>query len=137
MAREPRNVGASVRARLLDKARAEKTDFQILLTCYALERLLYGDHEEVCYSDPMITKTPDRIVELWPHLSETARADLIARAETVAAQPDTFTFTPEELAGIERGRQDFKHGRTLTTDQFESNMDTFMTGLRQKASRAS
>jgi hypothetical protein len=72
----------------------------------------------------MITKTPDRIVELWPHLSEAARAETVA-------------FTPEELAGIERGRQDFKHGRTLTADQFESNMDTFMTGLRQKASRAS
>jgi hypothetical protein len=86
----------------------------------------------------MITKTPDRIVELWPHLSEAARADLIARAETIAAaQPDAFVFTPEELAGIERGRQDFKHGRTLTVDQFESNMDTFMTGLRQKASLAS
>jgi Nucleotidyl transferase AbiEii toxin, Type IV TA system len=41
MAREPRNVGASVRARLLDKARAETSDFQILLTRYALERLLY------------------------------------------------------------------------------------------------
>src|SRR3546814_20585183 len=41
MAREVRNVGASVRARLLDRARREKTDFQILLTRYALERLLY------------------------------------------------------------------------------------------------
>ena len=38
---ESRNVGASVRARLLDRARAEKSDFQILLTRYALERLLY------------------------------------------------------------------------------------------------
>ena len=41
MARELRNVGASVRARLLDRARAESADFQILLTRYALERLLY------------------------------------------------------------------------------------------------
>lgn len=41
MPREPRNVGASVRARLLDRARAERSDFQILLTRYALERLLY------------------------------------------------------------------------------------------------
>jgi hypothetical protein len=41
MQREPRNVGASVRARLLDRARAERSDFQILLTRYALERLLY------------------------------------------------------------------------------------------------
>ena len=41
MARELRNIGASVRARLLQRARAENTDFQILLTRYALERLLY------------------------------------------------------------------------------------------------
>ncbi len=41
MPREPRNIGASVRARLLDRARAERSDFQILLTRYTLERLLY------------------------------------------------------------------------------------------------
>ncbi len=41
MPREPRNVGVSVRARLLERARAERSDFQILLTRYALERLLY------------------------------------------------------------------------------------------------
>src|SRR5882757_7262985 len=41
MPRETRKVGASVRARLLDRARAERSDFQILLTRYALERLLY------------------------------------------------------------------------------------------------
>lgn len=36
-----RNLAASVRARLLDKARARKLDFNLLLTRYALERLLY------------------------------------------------------------------------------------------------
>ena len=41
MGHESRNIGASVRAKLLDRARGEKTDFQILLTRYALERLLY------------------------------------------------------------------------------------------------
>lgn len=41
MPHEIRDVGASVRARLLTRARAEKTDYQILLTRYALERLLY------------------------------------------------------------------------------------------------
>jgi hypothetical protein len=41
MSREVRNIGASVRARLLARARAEKTDYQILLMRYALERLLY------------------------------------------------------------------------------------------------
>ena len=36
-----RNVAASVRARLLNKARSEKLDFNLLLTRYALERVLY------------------------------------------------------------------------------------------------
>lgn len=36
-----RNVAASVRARLLNKARAAKRDFAQILTRYALERLLY------------------------------------------------------------------------------------------------
>lgn len=41
MAREPlNNVGASVRARLLQRSRNECVDFQILLTPDALERLL-------------------------------------------------------------------------------------------------
>jgi Nucleotidyl transferase AbiEii toxin, Type IV TA system len=42
MARErSKNVGASVRARLLERSREERIDFQVLLTRYALERLLY------------------------------------------------------------------------------------------------
>jgi len=36
-----RNIGASVRDRLLNKARAEKQDYNLLLTRYALERILY------------------------------------------------------------------------------------------------
>lgn len=36
-----RNLGASIRNRLLTKARAEKLDFNLLLTRYTLERMLY------------------------------------------------------------------------------------------------
>lgn len=36
-----RNIGVSVRDRLLNKARAEKRDFNLLLMRYALERMLY------------------------------------------------------------------------------------------------
>lgn len=36
-----RDTAASVRARLLNKAKAEKQDFNLVLTRYALERLLY------------------------------------------------------------------------------------------------
>ncbi len=36
-----RNMAASVRARLLNHSRATKQDFNLVLTRYALERLLY------------------------------------------------------------------------------------------------
>jgi predicted nucleotidyltransferase component of viral defense system len=41
MAREIKNVAASVRARLLELSRSTGRDFQLVLTNYALERLLY------------------------------------------------------------------------------------------------
>ncbi len=41
MAREPRNVAASIRARLQDLAKEQQADFQRVLTRYALERLLF------------------------------------------------------------------------------------------------
>ena len=37
----PRNMAASVRARLTDLARKQHEDFQLVLTRYAIERLLY------------------------------------------------------------------------------------------------
>ena len=48
--RGPRNVGASVRARLLNRSRETGEDFQFLLERYAAERLLYrlgeSEHRE-------------------------------------------------------------------------------------------
>ena len=38
---EKSNPGASVRARLLNRAKADKVEFQLLLTRFALEGLLY------------------------------------------------------------------------------------------------
>jgi predicted nucleotidyltransferase component of viral defense system len=50
MPHETPNIGASVRARLLTRSRAENADYQILLTRYALERLLFrlsiSEHRE-------------------------------------------------------------------------------------------
>lgn len=41
MPKPPRNLGAAVRARLLDVAKQRNQQFQLLLTRFALERLLY------------------------------------------------------------------------------------------------
>lgn len=40
-ARRRRNLAASVRQRLLNRAREQREDFGLVLTWYALERLLY------------------------------------------------------------------------------------------------
>ena len=48
---KPRNLAASVRQRLMNLARAQNEDFQLVLTRYALERLLYrlsqSEHRDV------------------------------------------------------------------------------------------
>ena len=42
---EPRNVAASVSQRLLNRARAEGQEFQLVLTHYGIERFLYRLHQ--------------------------------------------------------------------------------------------
>ncbi len=58
-----RNIAASVRARLLNKAREEQRDFSLVLTRYALERLLYriGISE---YADNFLLKGA-LLFDLW------------------------------------------------------------------------
>jgi hypothetical protein len=38
----PKNMGASVRARLLNRARADKVDVNLMLTRFALKRVLFA-----------------------------------------------------------------------------------------------
>jgi len=90
-----RNPAASVRARLLNKARADGVDFQLLLTRYGLERLLYRlsvsperDNFllkgallfDLWYEVPALPGTSicwdldwRKFLSLWPHLKESAR----------------------------------------------------------------
>ena len=112
MAREVRNVGASVRARLLDRARAEKTDFQILLTRYALERLLYrlsvsDQRERFVLKGAMLFATwrddpfrPTRDLDLLGHgdADPAAVAESVRTICSVAVPDDGVVF---DVAGIE------------------------------------
>jgi predicted nucleotidyltransferase component of viral defense system len=130
MPREPRNIGASVRARLLDRARAERSDFQTLLTRYALERLLYRLSVSP-YRDRFILKgamlfvtwvanpfRPTRDLDLLGH----GDSDAEAIAETfraICAQPVTddgvtFDFAALMAASI---REEVEYGgvRVRTT----------------------
>ena len=113
MPREPRNVGASVRARLLDRARAERSDFQILLTRYALERLLYrlsvsAHRERFILKGAMLFVTwvadpfrPTRDLDLLDHgdNDEEAIADTF---RSICAEPvadDGVVFDARRFAG--------------------------------------
>ena len=81
----------------------------------------------------MSTTTPARIVELWPSLPEDARQMIVALAESSAANSGPYEFTAEELAGIERGREDFQNGRTSSLPEYRSDMEAFFKRLRTKS----
>ncbi|MDX0973238.1 nucleotidyl transferase AbiEii/AbiGii toxin family protein [Sinorhizobium medicae] len=130
MPREPRNIGASVRARLLERARAERSDFQILLTRYALERLLYRlsvspHRDRFILKGAMLFVTwvadpfrPTRDLDLLGH----GDSDAVSIAETfraICAQPvadDGVTF---EIAALTAApiREEVEYGgvRVRTT----------------------
>jgi predicted nucleotidyltransferase component of viral defense system len=78
---KPRNLAASVRQRLMNIARARKEDFQLVLTRYALERLLYRVSQSE-YRDVFVLKGA-MLFQLWgdqPH-RPTRDLDLLGRGE--------------------------------------------------------
>ena len=84
----------------------------------------------------MTTITPHRIIELWPTLSEEARKTLTDIAESATSQAP-LKLSTEEAAALERSRQDYKAGRTLSFEETLAATDAFLVGLRAKAQRAS
>ena len=81
----------------------------------------------------MTTMTPERIVELWPSLTDAARRSLIDIAEGIAATPSKLALTDDERAAVERSRQDFRNGRVLSEDEYRHSMNVFMRSLPRKA----
>lgn len=130
MAREPRNIGASVRGRLLDRSRAERSDFQILLTRYALERLLYrlsvSEHRDrfilkgamlfvTWVADPF---RPTRDLDLLGHgdSDDQAMADTFRAICATAVAEDGVTFDVDGLkAAPIRDALDYGGVRIRTT----------------------
>jgi hypothetical protein len=78
----------------------------------------------------MTTKTPDRVVELWPSLPEAARKTIVDIAERTSPREAPFELTPDEDRLLEQGQEDFRQDRTQTLDEFSSDMDAFMAELR-------
>ena len=85
----------------------------------------------------MSTKTVERVVELWPDLPEPTRQIILELAEAHAAAEGELELTPEEERLLEQGLDDFKHGRTLTRDEFEARSAAFVESLRKASVKAS
>jgi len=72
--RQPANVAASVRARLLNLSRLRKAEFQLLLSEFAIERLLYRLGVSA-YRDRFVLKGAI-LFKLWPEVLHRATWDL-------------------------------------------------------------
>lgn len=112
---EKPNPGASVRARLLNRAKADKVEFQLLLTRFALERLLYRLSISP-YRDQFLLKGA-LLFDLWfdePHRptrdmdflgfgpAEIPRLEEIFRAICeINVKEDGITFDPASVKGQE------------------------------------
>ncbi len=129
MARKVRNIGASVRARLLERARAEKTDFQILLIRYALERLLYrlgvsDRRERFVLKGAMLFATwlddpfrPTRDLDLWAHggPDTAAVAESVRTICSVDIPDDGVVFDVEAIEAVPiRGAAEYPGVRVRT-----------------------
>lgn len=125
---DKRNPAASVRARLLDLARARGEDFQLVLTRYGLERLMYRLSKSA-HADHFVLKGAMLFV-LWseePHrptrdvdflgcsdMSEDALRGIFQDVCAVAVEEDGVTFDPESVQ-VEPIRDDAEYGGMRVT----------------------
>ena len=110
---ERRNIAASVRQRLLNASRARREDFQVTLTRYALERLLYRLSKSA-HSDQFIIKGA-MLFSVWNEVPHRPTRDLdllsfgasdISRLEgmfreivNTEVEPDGLEFFAESVRG--------------------------------------
>lgn len=122
MAKEIRNMGASVRARLLNLARENGRPFDLLLTRYALERLLYRltqtKHRErfvlkgamlmtTWFDDPM---RPTRDIDLLGFGSANGDEMLSVFREICAIELDAGVEFDVESLKVTANREDLIYG---------------------------
>lgn len=81
----------------------------------------------------MTTKTLDRVIELWPNLSEEAREDIVEIAEAKAVGTGPRDLTPYEESMVEQSLNDFKHGRFMDNHEYHTHIDEFIRRLAAKA----
>ncbi|MGE0422398.1 MAG: nucleotidyl transferase AbiEii/AbiGii toxin family protein [Reyranellaceae bacterium] len=122
MADKPRNMAASVRARLLDIARRRQLDNNLLLTRYAHERLLYrlsmSDHRDrFALKGAMLVATwfenpyrPTRDVDLLGFGDPDAEAMLRLFREICALDIDDGVVFDNDALIVDQIREDLAYG---------------------------
>ena len=133
----PTNTAASVKQRLLNRARAKKEDFNLLLIKYALERVLYRIGQSQ-HRDVFILKGA-LLFELWTDQSHrpTRDADFLSQGENTL---ERFQKIFEEICelevaddGLRFDTASVKAGRIKEDQDYEGIRVTFL-GYLEKAS---
>ena len=94
----PSNVAASVKPRLLNGARERKEDFNLLLTKYGLERILYRISRSP-YKESFVLKGA-LLFELWTQQQyrPTRDADFLSKGEN---SPERYQRLFGEICGLD------------------------------------
>ena len=94
----PSNVAASVKQRLLNRAREQKEDFNLLLTKYGLERILYRIGQSP-YQESFVLKGA-MLFELWTEqrYRPTRDADFLSNGES---SPERYKQIFEEICNLD------------------------------------
>ena len=65
------------------------------------------------------------ILEFAEHWPKEAQERLISYAESIEKEVGVYQLSEEDIAGIERGREDFKHGRISTDEEVAAALDPY------------
>lgn len=67
-----------------------------------------------------------------PALDDEGVAAVAEVVEQLAQAPVSLDLTDDELAALERSKEDFKAGRTYSSAEYKAEMDAFMVRLAAK-----
>jgi hypothetical protein len=132
----PTNVAASVKQRLLNRAREQKEDFNLLLTKYGLERILYRIGQST-YKDSFVLKGA-LLFELWTEqrYRPTRDADFLSKGDN---NPERYQQIFEEICdliveddGVRFDRSTVKVEKIKEDQDYEGLRVTF-TGFMEAA----
>jgi hypothetical protein len=122
----PSNVAASVKQRLLNRAREQKEDFNLLLTKYGLERILFRIGRSP-YKDSFVLKGA-LLFELWTEqrYRPTRDADFLSKGDN---NPERYQQIFEEICDMKVADDGIRFDRgTVKVEKIKEDQD--YEGLR-------